>query len=346
MEIAERQGKRDGHTPAITVTGHSLGGDLAQVSAHHFGLKGETFNAYGAVSLDRRIPEGGHDVINHVMAGDAVSAASKHYGQVNIYATPQEVATLQKAGYANDRSLLDDRNPTVAKPLGDSHRMHNFLPVDGDGKPDRSVLEDPKSQQLAQQYTPMIDKYRDDVALLRGGLTLASRSVQSMNVPDAINHLRGTLAPGAGAAEMAAERWKETQQRMEREDTPVYVPPGWKLPLGNPPERCVDPGAAAMSNDPLYRSIHSKLPQGTSDAVAMHATVEAKRAGIVDVDQLRSVTVQHGNAWIVGNTPGLRAKVDLSADVPPLQESEQHSRALGAQRSQPEMTQQSPARVM
>ncbi|KHM90114.1 hypothetical protein OR60_22825, partial [Xanthomonas vesicatoria] len=130
-----------GKTPEVTVTGYSLGGDLAQVTAHHYGLKGETFNAYGAVSLDRRIPEGGSDVINHVMAGDAVGAASKHYGQVKIYATPQEVAALQNAGYANDRSLLDDRNPAVAKPLGDSHRMHNFLPVDANGNPDRSVLE-------------------------------------------------------------------------------------------------------------------------------------------------------------------------------------------------------------
>jgi hypothetical protein len=341
---AQKLGK-DGEVHAVTVTGHSLGGDLAQVTAHHFGLKGETFNAYGAVSLDRRIPEGGTDVVNHVMAGDAVSAASKHYGQVRIYATPLEVATLQKAGYANDRSMLDDRNPLVAVELGDSHRMHNFLPVDGNGKPDRSVLEDPRSQQLAQQYAPMIDKYRDDVALMRGGLSLASRSAQSMNLPDAINHLRGTLAPGAGAEEMAAERWKETQRRMEREDTPLYVAPGWKLTLGNTPERCVNPGAAAMSNDPLYRSIHSKLPQGTSDAMAMHATVEAKRAGIVNVDQLRSVTVQDGNAWIVGHTPGFRAKVDLAAEVPPVQDSLRQSQALDTQRSQ-EMVQPTPARVL
>lgn len=191
----------------------------------------------------------------------------------------------------------------------------------------------------------MIDKYRDDVALLRGGLTLASRRLQSMDVVDGIDHLRGPLAPGAGAAEIAAERWKETQQRMQREDAPVYVTPGWKLPLGNTPERCVDPGAAAMSNDPLYRSIHSKLPQGTSDAVAMHATVEAKRAGIVDINQLRSVTVQDGNAWIVGNTPGFRAKVDLAAEAPPVQESLRQSQALETQRSQ-EMAQPSPTRVM
>ncbi|WP_146091724.1 lipase family protein, partial [Xanthomonas dyei] len=344
LNYAHELGK-GGKTPEVTVTGHSLGGDLAQVTAHHFGLKGETFNAYGALSLDRRIPEGGTDVINHVMAGDAVSAASKHYGQVKIYASPQEIATLKEAGYDNTRSLLDARNPLAAVQLSDSHKMHNFLPVDGDGKPDRSVLEDPKSQQLAQQYAPMVDKYRDDVALMRGHLTIASRTIQSMNVADGINQLRGTLAPGAGAAEMAAERWKETQQRMQREDTPVYVTPSWKLPLGNTPERCVDPGAAAMSNDPLYRSIHSKLPQGTSDAVAMHATVEAKRAGIVDVNQLRSVTVQDGNAWIVGNTPGFRAKVDLAAEVPPVQDSLRQSQALDSQRSQ-EMAQPSPARVL
>ncbi|MCP3046282.1 hypothetical protein K6X13_04025 [Xanthomonas euvesicatoria pv. allii] len=345
LAYAQKMGK-DGAPPEVTVTGHSLGGDLAQVTAHHYGLKGETFNAYGAVSLDRRIPEGGTDVINHVMAGDAVSAASKHYGQVKVYASSQEIALLKQAGYENTPSVLDARNPAVAIPLGDSHRIHNFLPVDGNGKPDRSVLEDPKSQQLAQQYAPMIDKYRDDVALLRSGLTLASRSAQSMNLTDAINHLRGTLAPGAGAAEMAADRGKETQQRMEREDKPVYVAPGWKLPLGNTPERCVDLDAAAISNDPLYRSIHSKLPQGTADAVAMHATVEAKRAGIVNVDQLRSVTVQDGNAWIVGNTPGFRTKVDLAADVPPLQESQQQLRALDAQRAQPEMTTPTPTRVM
>ncbi|MCC8739689.1 DUF6792 domain-containing protein [Xanthomonas euvesicatoria] len=337
---------KDGTLPEVTVTGHSPGGDLAQVTAHHYGLKGETFNAYGSVSLDRRIPEGGTHVINHIMAGDAVSAASKHYGQVKIYAMPEEIAALQKAGYANDRSVLDDRNPLVAGALRDSHRMHNFLPVDANGMPDRSVLEDPKSQQLAQQYAPMIDKYRDDVALLRSCLTLASRSAQSMNLPDAINHLRGTLAPGAGAAEMAAERWKETQQRMEREDKPVYVPPGWKVPIGSVTERSVEPGAAPISNDPLYRSIHSKLPQGTADAVAMHATVEAKRAGIVNVDQLRSVTVHDGNAWIVGNTPGFRTKVDLAAEVPPLQESQQQLRALDAQRAQPEMTTPTPTRVM
>ncbi|WDM80953.1 hypothetical protein K6979_06655 [Xanthomonas cucurbitae] len=347
LVYAQRLGK-DGEVPDVTVTGHSLGGNLAQVTAHHFGLKGETFNAYGAVSLDRRIPEGGTAVINHVMAGDAVSAASKHYGQVKLYATAQEIALLEKAGYANDRSLLDARNPAVAQPLADSHRMHNFLPVDANGNPDHSVLEDPKAQQLARQYAPMIDKYRDDVEVLRGGLTLGARGGYGLAV-DAIDRLRGTLEAGAGTTEMAAARWQGVQQRMEAEHQQQYVAPGWKMPLGAPgtsTEHCVESDAASMENDPLYRSIHSKLPQGTSDAVVMHATVEAKRAGIVNVDHLRSVTVQDGNAWILGHTPGFRTKVDLAADVPPLQESQQQSHALDAQRPQPDMPPPAPTRGM
>ncbi|WP_372372126.1 DUF6792 domain-containing protein [Xanthomonas sp. NCPPB 1638] len=353
LNYAHELGK-GGKAPDVTVTGHSLGGNLAQVTAHHFGLKGETFNAYGAVSLDRRIPEGGTAVINHVMAGDAVSAASKHYGQVKLYATQQEIALLEKAGYANDRSLLDARNPAVAQPLADSHRMHNFLPVDANGDPDRSVLEDPKAQQLARQYAPMIDKYRDDVEVLRGGLTLGARGGYGLAV-DAIDRLRGTLEAGAGTTEMAAARWQEVQQRMEAEHQQQYVAPGWKMPLGagsevdastTPPGRFGEPASASVPNDPLYQAIHSKLPAGTSPAEAMHATVEAKRVGILSVDQLHSVTLHQDVVWIIGQTPGFRAKVDLSETVPPLQESIRQSQALDAQRSQPDMPPPAPMRGM
>ncbi|MCC8535822.1 DUF6792 domain-containing protein [Xanthomonas axonopodis pv. poinsettiicola] len=353
LVYAQKFGK-DGETPNVTVTGHSLGGNLAQVTAHHFGLKGETFNAYGAVSLDRRIPVGGTDVINHVMAGDAVSAGSKHYGQVKLYATQQEITTLEKAGYDNTRGVLDVRSPIVAKELGDSHRMHNFLPVDANDAPDRSVLEDPKAQQLARQHAPMIEKYRDDVEVLRGGLTIGARGGYGLAV-DAIDRLRGPLETGAGTTEMAAERWQEVQQRMEAEHQQQYVPPGWKMPLGTgsevdatatPRGRFGEPVSTSVPNDPLYQAIHSKLPAGTSPAEAMHATVEAKRVGILRVDQLQSVTSHQDAVWIVGQTPGFRVKVDLSEGVPPLQESIRQSQAMDAQRTQPDMTPQPPTHVM
>ncbi|KRB03462.1 hypothetical protein [Lysobacter sp. Root690] len=170
--------KYGGHVPEVTTTGHSLGGGLAQLTAYKYGLRGEAFNPYGAASLDYGVPEGGNRFVNHVMAGDAVSAASPHYGQVRVYAKPQEIQSLTAAGYNNRDHLSTDilhRAPIVAAVMsgtkGTSHNMDNFLNVDADGRKDVSVINDPKTQALAKQYDPMIDKYRDDVRHLRGGIT-------------------------------------------------------------------------------------------------------------------------------------------------------------------------------
>ncbi len=94
VELAIEMAKRDG--TSVTVTGHSLGGLLAQVTAHEYGLRGETFNAYGAAGL-YGVPEGGSRMINHVRATDMVGAANRHYGDVHVYATQQDVDALQTA---------------------------------------------------------------------------------------------------------------------------------------------------------------------------------------------------------------------------------------------------------
>ena len=177
LKYAEQEGmKPGGHTPEVTVAGHSLGGVLAQITAHKFNLHGETFNAYGAASLGYHIPEGGHQVINHVKAADPVSAASHHFGEVRMYASDGDVESVGKwGGYDNDRNSIDIRNPTVAIiASGGAHRMHHFTNEDSKGKPDCSILADPNARQLAAEYKPMFENYRNDIHALRAGVSVAS----------------------------------------------------------------------------------------------------------------------------------------------------------------------------
>lgn len=200
LEAAEREGRRSGHTPQVTVTGHSLGGALAQVAAHHFDLRGETFNAYGAASLGLRIPEGGDKVLNHVMATDLVSSAAPHYGQVRVYATQQEIRMLDNAivGYDNDRQDLGDIRMRGAAPLltVGSHFMSHF--VHGDSPRERSILSDPDARARAHQYDPMIDKFREDVRETRGTFTVLGQAASYL-LGDRERGGREPLTPGEPA---------------------------------------------------------------------------------------------------------------------------------------------------
>lgn len=95
---------KDGGYGPVYVTGHSLGGALAQITAHHYNLPCDAFNPYGAAGLAHRVPEGqpasAAPFTNHVMAGDVVSASSPNYGKVEMYALPKELEVLRTAEQA------------------------------------------------------------------------------------------------------------------------------------------------------------------------------------------------------------------------------------------------------
>ncbi len=170
-----------GDTSKVTVTGHSLGGTLAQISAAETGVRGETFNAYGAVGLERRgIREGGNTVVNHVMATDSVSSANRHFGEVRTYATNEEIDRLSSrafGGYSNNPlpiiGSMDDKPLVVAGRSFGSHMMHNFLDVDGNGNRDRSVLGNPRATELARENATMIGTYRGDINEIHNGARTA-----------------------------------------------------------------------------------------------------------------------------------------------------------------------------
>lgn len=157
---AKEQHDRTGLNPTVTLTGHSLGGALTEVSAYKYSLKGETFNGYGAANLDGMPKNSGHgQVTTHVIATDAVSAGGDHFGDVKIYARPQDIAMLSMAGYGknNPLNLIEERPKTLAvASAGMSHSSSFFTGKD-------SVLNDPQAQQRSQNHATAINEYRKDV---------------------------------------------------------------------------------------------------------------------------------------------------------------------------------------
>lgn len=201
---AKQYGTENGiSAPEVTVTGHSLGGTLAQITSHHFDLRGEAFNPYGAASLNHRIPEESTPrMVNHVMAADVVSSASPHYGEVRVYANPKEITQLQLNGYHNNWALdMVTPDQPLAASINTSHMMHNFLNVDGDYKRDVSALGDPAMRERASDNARMIAGYRDDVGALRAGASLAGDAVDVMKY--------GPVAAPRRAYEHVRERLQE-----------------------------------------------------------------------------------------------------------------------------------------
>ena len=309
-----KEDQGDGHPSGpVTTTGHSLGGTLAQISAHHFGLQGETFNAYGAASLGRRIPEGGHSVINHMMAGDAVSAASPHFGETRIYARQQEVDTLLAKGYDNKTHWSDPLRPYspalwaagmtppstlgAAVAMGGSHSMHHFVGLDAAGLPDRSILDDPHARSLAQQQSVQIGEYRRDVRQMRGVLTAVSRGLDG-NAKDAVDTIRGPLDPGEPAQ----------RDRKGAALDPVTLPEGARqllndsrdhvqrltethgLPWDQGMENTVHAVAQKASEAGLSRITHLKVDEGQirlaehDGATLKEARIDARQAANTPAD--------------------------------------------------------------
>lgn len=310
LEIAEKEGQLAGRKPEVTVTGHSLGGTLAQITAHYYDLRGETFNAYGAVSLHHQVPRGGDRVVNHVTAADLVSSGSQHYGQVLVYAMPQEIEMLRGRGYANnDSRMFDPRNKLGAAIDGlDSHDMHYFRNVDGEGRADRSVLSHPRTRELAQEYAPMIAKYRRDVEDLRDGLSARLRGPGGALL-DGIDRLRGPLEPGEPAA-------REERERAAQEARQSRASPAGRSSLRSPLGELGD-----ETDRRLYRTLYGEDPVEVPLRRQAPVTEEATRthlgplqaAKVADksgyVDQLLQAARNNDPEAIRAATQGLQQSV-------------------------------------
>ncbi|MEP7185127.1 MAG: hypothetical protein ABI767_04750 [Rhodanobacter sp.] len=218
--IAEHNGKTF-HLSSITTTGHSLGGTLSEMEADEFGLRGETYNSYGAAGLhyrgvdgrDHIVAEGGHLVIGHVRATDLVSSASPHFGEQHVYASPQDIIALRDGRYLDTPDPAHRANPLITASIA-AHRMDNFTQFNGiEGE---SIIS-PQGEKLYQDNKAAIDHYRSDVMTSRIDLhdvlnhsrDPAHAARLEAQVDDALDIARYRLAVGA------AER--VTTEPLERE---------------------------------------------------------------------------------------------------------------------------------
>ena len=244
-------------------------------------------------------------MINHVMASDPVSAASPHFGQVRIYARPNEISTLAANGFSNHslRALIPDRPIIAAGSSFGAHKLGNFL---GDG----SVLQHPETQKLAKDNARMIEEYRDDVESLRRGVTRAARGIPGGAV-DLYDHIRGPLQPGEPARREAEKNGHHTS--MLRMDDPNHV--------GNP-----------LFSDAI-RGVHAqdvrvgRVPDVMSTQLAGSLAAEMHAAGgkridevVMNADASRSFAVQGQG----GDPAHLRVSVDTAVAMnTPLEQSSQ-----------------------
>ena len=166
MDAAKQRAELKTEPLHVTVTGHSLGGTLAEINAYKFHLHGETFNSFGAAGLAMGVPAGGNQVIDHVRATDVVSAASPHFGQVRVYAVPQDTQALSQAGYTDSRvvNALTHHAPVLGMIQKDAHSIDNFVPHSE--LLGRSIISQ-ENEKYAQANHTMIETYRGNIEMAR-----------------------------------------------------------------------------------------------------------------------------------------------------------------------------------
>lgn len=289
MGEARQQSQQLGIPYNVTVTGHSLGGTLAELTAAKLDLKGETFNAYGAAGLLYGVPEGGHQVIDHIRAGDLVSAASPHFGEVHIYAAQQDIDTLGKVGYRDDSGPLSPRNPIKATDFS-AHGIDNF--IDGNKLLGHSIIG-PEGEALYQQHKGMIDRYRDDVRDVRTVLSAP------WEVPRAIVHGVESAAHAVGdAVQHAAHEVGETLEavgdRASRAFHTLTHPSEWfddnahgaHTQLDKPDHP--DHAMFQQARDAVHAldASRERTPDQQSDNLSASLVVAARQAGLEKIDHV------------------------------------------------------------
>ncbi|MCI2244769.1 MULTISPECIES: hypothetical protein [Xanthomonas] len=161
----------------ISVAGHSLGGALAELEAAKYGLRGATFNGYGAAQLTDGPAQPGCQLTNYRMAGDVVSAASPHIGEVVSLASQDDIQSLRAGRYLDAPAGAPPPNVLIAMRLDDHGGQQHF----GSQSPENMLqpARFAEAVQRSEEHEAAIAAFRSDVSQHRGELSLALRQMQA-----------------------------------------------------------------------------------------------------------------------------------------------------------------------
>ncbi|RYF28875.1 MAG: DUF2974 domain-containing protein, partial [Comamonadaceae bacterium] len=129
IALARQRAEEKGHALNVSLTGHSLGGTLAEITAARTGLHAETFNSYGPgalTGLDRYgvdVKAAHPNIVNHVRATDVVGSGGPHLGSTRTYAAPEDIENLKRGRYIGPSS--SSANPLLAADIN-AHTIRNF----------------------------------------------------------------------------------------------------------------------------------------------------------------------------------------------------------------------------
>ncbi|WP_295860136.1 hypothetical protein [uncultured Xanthomonas sp.] len=170
----------------IFAAGHSLGGALAELQAAKYGLRGATYNGFGAADMIDGPPQPGFQLTNYRMAGDVVSAASPHVGKVVSLASEEDIQSLRAGRYLDAPPGSAPPNALIAMRLSDHGGQQHF----SSDSPD-NILQPQRFQEATQRYAAnknAIDRFGSDVSFARAELSESLRQMRG-------NDGRGQLSP-------------------------------------------------------------------------------------------------------------------------------------------------------
>lgn len=336
IAIARERAKEEGHALSVSITGHSLGGTLAEITAARTGLHAETFNSYGPgalTGLDRYgvdVKAAHPNIVNHVRATDLVGAGGPHLGSTRTYAAPEDIASLKRGRYLGLSPL--PANPVLATDFN-AHTINNFLP---NNKVIRDSALSPVNEANGRAHAAAISHYRNDV--MQGGLDLNKAVNREISLGVALNNARLSMqisetalnavaaAPGKAAlaagslaitgAQRAGQALDQATQTIRdsasRVGDKLSRPASWLSSQADsvPSGLITDPGHPgrpmfAQAQGLLQTINHERgIPcdQRTDNAAACLAAA-ARQAGMTSVDHLR-FNDGAGKIFAVQGTPG------------------------------------------